>query len=844
MPAHPEAGQSSRSLNSHGSSQKASHTGSAASASKGAADGGGGGAEGGLKLPVAGKSGSRLHEEGFAGKATRFASKEELANVEEQEAEEEGFYFSSETPIPEQIVVDESASSASSSEEDSEDASGNDLEAQEHKHHLMDYSSDDSTETLTTVSNETDSSSNATERPETERQTAMILAPQPWLGLTRPVMKTAAACFLPAMLVLLLLQGLLKLLGFVLQACFDVLYLLFRLLFLALKVCFMPVVLYYRCCVPAFVRHYIATTYEERFGAHVRMVLSWAHDFSEIMGDLPAIASACYLAAVESMARPARAKCWACIFWLFGKKADEWVLTPWHDREINRAAKRRRRPLERAQLADPEVREALKRLAPKRARAKARRHLEAARRARRRKRAEAFEVNLMLPVNDPSLRQGAVAERVQFEENNHSKSRVMRLERRYAVVVGFVWLVIGTYVLTSTLYGTEGERCELCFTRSDLGVKLCRHGKGRACAFELHLREMIIAIGTIAVGGLLSIYAAILYRPLSKAAMVDAAYAAKMALRKRRKTVLRKDEDPELATLQCIMASLERPTIGRRLRSFYRVLPLPSLKAMACCLRCLLRCEVRHRLRRRSIDIQEAVFMAATYTKVILLMVVRREDAEKKEQLVRVLTKMQSQLQMSVTHRMKRRCRSCLRRARGRRASDHDSIEMGAGARQAGQGSPYLDDVLEKFGLKEEIFVKPTFSYTSGSQKTRASRRQSVTSEEPMDIKTSISMLPPPRAISPDKPADQEEEEGDNSRFLELRRQLMGEGGDEAAVEGKTKEELEREMLHHREEFLAEVAKHVKDAEEHEHEEAEKRSEGSVSEGISSGAESGKEGAK
>ncbi|CAE7945812.1 Ferredoxin [Symbiodinium sp. KB8] len=124
-----------------------------------------------------------------------------------------------------------------------------------------------------------------------------------------------------------------------------------------------------------------------------------------------------------------------------------------------------------------------------------------ARRRRQQRRRKELNIELALPVHmKKNLSPDEL--RVQLQEFDPSKvkSRVMIVERRYAVFVGLAWMLFGLAVLVWTLVGSEDEPCSICTETPQSGFRLCRLGVGQECAFAHHSSEVIASIVLIGVG--------------------------------------------------------------------------------------------------------------------------------------------------------------------------------------------------------------------------------------------------------------------------------------------------------------------------------------------------------
>eukprot|EP00434_Breviolum_minutum_P041558 symbB.v1.2.036969.t1/scaffold5344.1/size28264/3 len=164
------------------------------------------------------------------------------------------------------------------------------------------------------------------------------------------------------------------------------------------------------------------------------------------------------------------------------------------------------------------------------------------------------QIHLSLPTHHRKLLKAD--DLVQLEEHNPAKlkSRVLIVERRYAVFVGLAWMLAGQAILGAKMkrqgpqvgapaiysdlfppkrwdeltipnipgvekdlgtYGTKVHsrtwtqhlRCTICSEIPSLGMRMCQRGEGRYCAFEYHGTQIVASIVLMGVGLLLAIYA-------------------------------------------------------------------------------------------------------------------------------------------------------------------------------------------------------------------------------------------------------------------------------------------------------------------------------------------------
>lgn len=254
----------------------------------------------------------------------------------------------------------------------------------------------------------------------------------------------------------------------------------------ALARCAWPVVVVWRL-LPERVRFRIAGWCDKRVGIRMRRVAAMVLRVVAATAAIPNVLLACWLAAVETCLRPLRHSGFRCLWHFVGLPVEAWVLR-----------RREEERLERMVSAEE-----------KRRRARQPRH------KRKKKVRKQVEITLHLELGRKGEAHIHEPEKVTICERSRYETlaRDMLFERRYAVAVGLIWLVAGGAVILITLRGTEDMRCTLCEEYPKLGVQVCRHGRGKACAFQQNEGRIIAAIAGMVAGCLMIAYAVFVYSP-------------------------------------------------------------------------------------------------------------------------------------------------------------------------------------------------------------------------------------------------------------------------------------------------------------------------------------------
>jgi len=451
------------------------------------------------------------------------------------------------------------------------------------------------------------------ERP--NQQFAQVVPEPPWSKLTGQCFRLAVACSLPILFVCLVVYGLYKCGKCIGQVIFDVYLLVRHLAWFAIRVALSPFYILWKVFVPSFIQTSVAQWYEERIGIRVRKVFARKRSFEETVADFPNIVLACQLAAVETCVRPLQKHGGKLAWHYLGRHIDAWVLKPLQDAHLNRSAASRRKRAQGWSQRHAEAKELMRRMAPKRARQNARKKCERAKRLRAKKKRQQLEITLTL---ENAAEADGAPQKVQLQDKSRHQmiSRTMIVERRYAVAVGIIWFLAGGAVILLTLDGSEGARCTICEDHADVGIKVCRHGSGRDCAFQQYEGRIIGCIAVMVVGCLLLVYAIFLYRPRSRKEKHEAERE-----RRRQQIIsdnsgtMHKTKDEYVEAIEFLLEQRQTRTPARMIRNFYRGSRLwTCMQNCSFCmngpLACIFRWEHKHNCRERSVFMQWALYMS------------------------------------------------------------------------------------------------------------------------------------------------------------------------------------------------------------------------------------------
>jgi len=466
----------------------------------------------------------------------------------------------------------EESSSESDSDSDSDDEPG---QAQAEEEDLDDDESEVSSgnETITTVSNEVDADSDF-DIHDIERQPAQIFPEPPWAGTGKQAGKVGFACLLPLLLVLLVLYGIFKFLQISAECCFDFFNVGTRAIRLLIRLVLSPFLILYHVITPAYIKKHVNSQYDQHIGRRIRFILRVKRFIAHTIIDTPYIILSCALAFIETCLYPARDGC-RSLFWKYvGQHIYNYILTPIFAYEINRMTKHKRRHVD-ASRKDHDMRAARLRNQGKGRRRKKEQH-ERAKKMKKKLKGET-EVKLNVPNGDVDEEDLKIAMRE--KKPTELFSRTMIVERRYAVGVGFFWSLVGFVLIVVLLDGQKGERCEICVENYDLGVKVCRHGVGRDCAFDLHRLELMISVGVLTIGNIVMIYATFLYRPHGGAARAaEADVAERLRKQEAHLTQGHKVQDPDTAAIEIVREKFAEPTVPRVIKLTYRHSPCHAIQ--------------------------------------------------------------------------------------------------------------------------------------------------------------------------------------------------------------------------------------------------------------------------
>ncbi|CAK9028666.1 unnamed protein product [Durusdinium trenchii] len=489
---------------------------------------------------------------------------------------------------------------------ESEERTDDELDGEENDRKQEDGEED--IRSVSSVSNEGNDSDDD-EMPEITRGAAQVFPEESWRRPLQRLQALLLSCLLPILLALLVVFAAFRLVKLFFQLLNDVYIVVRYVVLLAIRIALFPFYLLW-LLLPSFIQDFLWENYEQRFGHRVRAVLSVKHAVEETISDVPDMLWACLVALYYSCVQPIGQTCRQLAWRLCGRMLVNTVFDPLHDAQVNKASWSKRKFIDgRGNKKRPVASQAVMASAHLR-RAKAQAVRAKARRQRARRRRDL--IRLALPEHQRKhLKQEDHF--VQLEEHNplKMKSRVMIVERRYAVFVGFAWMIAGQTILVLTLTGSDGDRCTICSEVPSLGMKMCQLGVGRDCAFENNSTQIVASVVLIGVGMLLAIYATCLYRPRSKS---SEAIAEEEALAKKHYEALasrlKKTEDLESQVFGMLEDHFEKPSCAKNLRDCYYASPLGFLQHIldSCGYAWLvpvLRCEERWRLRAKSLWLQE-----------------------------------------------------------------------------------------------------------------------------------------------------------------------------------------------------------------------------------------------
>jgi len=612
----------------------------------------------------------------------------------------------------------------------------------------LEYEDEDAS--VSSISNETDHSDSDDDMPEVQRGPAQVFPEERWRRPVERLRSTLLSCLLPVLLAVLVLYSLYRGVKLFLRSLFDIYIVVKCLVLLAIRIALFPLYLLWLLLIPSFIRSFIWEKFDERIGRRLRRVVAFKRSVEEVICDIPGMLWACMLAGFHACLVPMGTTCQSLCWLICGRTVMERVLDPLHDADVNRVAWSKRRFIEgRGEKQKKAASQAMLAASHLR-RAKAQALRAKARRRRQQRRRKELNIELALPVHmKKNLSPDEL--RVQLQEFDPSKvkSRVMIVERRYAVFVGLAWMLFGLAVLVWTLVGSEDEPCSICTETPQSGFRLCRLGVGQECAFAHHSSEVIASIVLIGVGMVLSIYATCLYRPRSKSAEAIAEEEAKakknyQALAAR----LKKTEDLEAQVQSMLEDHFEKPSCAKQMRECYYASPLGYVQyAVDSCgravIRPILRCEQRRRLRQRSIVVQGALtFLAFGWLLALCGLFSRCLHALCRGKAGR---RRVSKPEGGASSRPKYRCCPGLRRLLERcyvwRAflywtglggrsgyGGDDSKVVDAAKRSAGGGARTLEETLAQFGL-DTVVAKEQQTFHGALQSLLTDGYEEITQE-------------------------------------------------------------------------------------------------------------------
>lgn len=438
-----------------------------------------------------------------------------------------------------------------------------------------------------------------------DRQLAFIVPER--LGRTANIVqKVSVTCCLPCLLVMLMLYGAIKCVKALWQCAVDFLIMMRSVVILVVLVLASPLYVVWKLCIPEFVRRTLIDEYNRRLGRKVHLACIVLYEIQFLILDLPNVASACALACCEVCIQPLRGSFYKLWWQHIGRRWEALVVTPMYKSRVNRVTARRRKELKvqlRAEKKQPSVK-------PKEAHKRERERKARMNKALARKKAEDLEVKLRIGCSKD------IHKPVINKERNQSISRTMVPERRYAVVVGVFWVSVGSCMLTVYLEGIGDERCELCRENEQTGYVVCRKGEGQDCAFELHARELCIAVSIIGVGLQLLLYSLFVYRPANLARKAKQKELERQRVEEENQyESAQKVVDPEIMVIRNLQEDMAKPTWARSIFNLFEASPCRACQrdlgdVINDWLLELLRQEDYRRWRHRSVKLQDDLYQS------------------------------------------------------------------------------------------------------------------------------------------------------------------------------------------------------------------------------------------
>jgi len=486
---------------------------------------------------------------------------------------------------------------------------------------------------ISEVSNETDLGSDFVP-VDLERQPAQLIPDPPWDNICEQLWQLACSCLLPVFLVLLCAYALLKFVKVTFQCLYDIVTVLAKVTVLLIKIALSPLLLVWLLFFPAYVRAYMTRRFDERFGARLRLLLRVKWRVVRFVFDIPDIIVACGIAGVDTFLIPARDSCRKGCWQRFGRHVHKWILKPMHDKHINRLANHRKKSAMTKGRELQMARMKSQRLARKRARE----IKERQRNLRNKMKPEEHEVVLNLEAGDDEKHEPAVVvETIVQKPPTEMFSRTMIVERRYAVGVGCFWCSVGICMLTIVINGSSGERCTICHDNPDIGMRVCRHGLGRDCAFHLHSDAVIISVAVLTLGMVLLIYATLMYKPRDRQEIARRLKEKEKEKEAKEMNQIQqahqsKIDDAETPVKELLHAYQKRNTIPRIVRGMYRrscwsSIPQTLSFLLHRPLAALMRWEDKRELKLRSVSVQEAMLSRLWPLLWMLGLSEKREDS-------------------------------------------------------------------------------------------------------------------------------------------------------------------------------------------------------------------------
>jgi len=191
----------------------------------------------------------------------------------------------------------------------------------------------------------------------------------------------------------------------------------------------------------------------------------------------------------------------------------------------------------------------------------------------------------------------------------HSKSIVVEDLCPDAVQSLITFMYTGSVPLPSS----EGDTCVICEDHDEVGMRVCRHGRGQACTFQLYEDRILGGIGICGVGSMLVVYSTFLYKPRGRHHKADAMEKKQAEADETMATMVRK-VDEQVEVVEFLVEQRTKRTPARMMRTAWQATPCYSCAynigyCMNAPLSCLFALEERHAFRVRAQIAQSLLYM-------------------------------------------------------------------------------------------------------------------------------------------------------------------------------------------------------------------------------------------